>query len=205
MKKIKKIEASKLYLFKSTASANSVYFETDDMIKLFLKYFNYYLKDFVKIHELSLNKDGWAIILKTKTEVTIRKHFILKSKSNVKNGRKDIWRIISERIRVFISTYVRVSNKLLGREGTLVRKSFERYEFESEVELKEYIESMHLNEVDLSQEKQKYRGLSKHFRVSKAFVKHLNSKILKTCTPKHFIAEKTKIYGSRLSIIRMSI
>lgn len=137
MKSIKKLQAGGFYIIQSKASANSNYFESDSLASVFFKYFNYYLKDYIDLYEYSLNQDGWIMAIRIKSASTVKKYYskILEKRTDKENSSaKEIWRIISERFRVFISTYVRVSNKILGREGGLVKHKYERFSFDSEEE-----------------------------------------------------------------------
>lgn len=166
MKSITKLEAGGFYIIQSKASANSNYFEKDGLASLFFKYFNYYLKDYMDLYEYSLNQDGWIMAIRIKSRKTIKKQYqeIIhnRKKKDSDNDKKEIWRIISERMRIFISTYVRLSNKLLGREGSLVKRKYERYRFENHQEAIKYIHDLRNQEIDISQPKSKYQGNRKH-------------------------------------------
>lgn len=173
MQEIQQMEAGKIYLIESTASANSVYFETDALAKLFFRYCDYYLKDYLHVEEYVLNKDGWAMLIKIKSAKTIRKYY-----ETIESGRKShdsstekgvpkaIWWILSERIRLFISTYVRMSNKILGREGSLVRRKYVRYEFDNLEMATKYVSRIKNNQHGMEQSDEKYRGYKDHFRMN---------------------------------------
>lgn len=172
MKEIEQMKAGKIYLIESMASANSVYFETDYVAKLFFRYCDYYLKDYLNVEEYVLNKNGWAMLIKVKSVPTIRKNYeLLESARKKKNEQKQksskaIWKILSERVRLFISTYVRMSNKVLGREGSLVRRKYGRYEFDTLFEAKGYVAKLRNDEHEMQQQEEKYRGFDEHFRLS---------------------------------------
>lgn len=154
----------------SMASANSVYFESDALAQLFFRYCNYYLKDYLHVKEYVLNQHGWTMLIKVKSVQTIRKHYdVVESerKAQVNQTKsivaKDIWWILSERMRLFISTYVRMSNKILGREGSLVRRKYGRYQFDNLEEAQTYIATIRNNQHELKQPREKYRGFKEHF------------------------------------------
>lgn len=179
MESILKMQAGEYYIIESTASANSVYFENDNLAKLFFRYCDYYLKDYLHIEEYTLNASGWGMLIKVKSAQTIRKHYdkVLTSRisKQIKEGLNEpteIWRILSERVRMFISTYVRMSNKLLGREGSLVRRKYGRYKFDSLSEAEDYISNIRHNQHDLNQPKEKYRGYKEQFQMSGNFLKN---------------------------------
>lgn len=173
MQYIQKMEAGKFYVLESSATANSVYFETDMLANIFFRYCNYYLKDYLDIRDYCLNRDGWTMLIKTKSRKTIRKHYAdiesrRKTKKNTTENTKpkEIWRILSERVRLFISSYVRMSNSALGRTGTLVRRKYSRYLCDDFEAAQAHIRGMRTRQIHLAQPKKKYRGLDTHFRMS---------------------------------------
>lgn len=212
MIEIQKMQAGKYYLIESTASANSVYFETDALSKLFFRYCNYYLKDFLRVEEYVLNKDGWAMLIKVKSAKTIHKHYEaieLNRNSKVKNtslGKsRQIWWILSERVRLFISTYVRMSNKILGREGSLVRRNYCRYQFDNLEKAKDYVSSIRNDKHELKQSKKKYRGMEEHFRMNGNILTNpLRSSLwVDFCGVKERIQEKLRgIFGEELPVLQ---
>lgn len=165
MEFIKEVKAGKIYVFQSRTAANSIYFEDIAMKKLFLKYSKYYLDKYLRIHAYSLNQDGWILIVKIKSSQTIRKNYTKvlqnrESEDSIDIQKVKIWHIISERIRLFLSTYVRMSNKYLGRKGVLVRQNYERIEFEDYEEAERYIHNIEEENKKLRQPKKKYRSKS---------------------------------------------
>lgn len=212
MKEIQKMEAGKYYLIESTASANSVYFETDALARLFFRYCDYYLKDFLQVKEYVLNKDGWAMIIKVRSAQRIRKYYEsieTECKSNdkdlVSREQKGIWWILSERVRLFISTYVRMSNKILGRKGSLVRRKYRRYEFDSLGKAQAYISKIRNDQHELQQPKEKYRGVADQFVMSGTILTNpLRSSLwVEICEKKQRIEEELlKIFGVKLPVLQ---
>lgn len=193
------MEAGKHFLIESCASANSVYFETDKMAKLFFRYYNYYLKDYLQVEEYVLNQSGWAMLIKVKSSKTIRKYYNSEGQQSKKDKYpKAIWQILSERVRLFISTYVRMSNKILGRKGSLVGQKYGRYKFESIEEARTYISTIRNDRHELHQVKEKYRGMKEHFRMSGTIQTNplRNSKWLDKLKTRERIREEVgKIFG----------
>lgn len=212
MEQIQKMEPGKYYVLESSASANSVYFETDALARLFFRYCNYYLKNCLYIREYALNQDGWVMLVKIKSAKTIRKYFgTIHSKRKIKStvlesaDSKPIWRILSERIRLFISTYVRMSNKVLGREGSLVRRTYTRYQFDSLNQAQAYISTIRENKHQLQQSKKKYCGLTEHFRMSGTVLTNpLRSSLwIEKCSYTAQIrVELEKIFGEECKVLK---
>ena len=163
MKKVKQIRPNEFYIFKGRSNANSCFIEKLIHAKQFLIYANYFLRGYLKIYDYIITKDGWAMIVKIK-----RKEMILNS------GQlevEEIWRIVSERIRLFLSTFVRVTNNEKGRTGCLVHSGYERFYFERLGEAMEYIDKMRNQQIKLYSKKKKYRSLKTHYRISSAVAK----------------------------------
>lgn len=212
MKSIQKMEAGKYYLIESKASANSVYFETDAVAKLFFRYCDYYLKDYLHVEEYALNKDGWTMLIKVRSIQTIRKYYNTvesKRKSKVNKTKsteaKEIWWILSERMRLFISTYVRMSNKIRGREGSLVRRKYGRYQFDNLKEAKNYVAKIRSDQHELKQSKEKYRGIDEHFEMGGTIITNpLRSSIwIEICEGKERIEEVLmKTFGTDTPVLQ---
>lgn len=212
MKAIQQMQAGKIYLIESTASANSVYFETDDLSKLFFRYCDYYLKDYLHVEEYVLNKNGWAMLIKVKSGQTIRKYYEAVEaarKSKVEHSKhkkpKAIWRILSERVRLFISTYVKLSNHRLEREGTLVRRNYGRYEFEDLDAAKQYVSKIRNDQHEMQQSNKKYRGFAEHFRMNGNLIANpLRSSLwVEFCEVKERVQEElVKIFGDKLPVLQ---
>lgn len=149
------------YLFQGKASANSLFIEDLKEAKQFIILANYYLKGYLKIHEYLLTMDGWNFIVRLNSDQEIL------SKALIGDETMDdtVWRIISERMRIILSTFVRFTNKKQGRTGSKVHSSYERFIFSTLSEAKSYLELMRKGEIKLCQRKKKYRGQKSHYEV----------------------------------------
>ena len=157
MKKTTKTQANGFYLFSGRANANSCFIEKILHAKQFLLYANYFFKGSLSIYDYIITKDGWTILVKIKSVDSF-------TDSNF-NRPEDIWKVISERVRLFLSTFVRVTNKEKGRTGCLVHSGYERYFFETLQEAKECIEGIRKQQLKLYSKKRKYRGLKTHYQI----------------------------------------
>ncbi len=169
------------YIFESTASANSNYIENLSEAKILRRYMFYYLRDYVDIQEYVISRHGFqlAVRLKTSQEIVAahEKHHPQKAYPE-----EALWKIISNRMRLFLSTYVRCVNRLRGRRGVLVRERYKRYFFEELAEALLHLEKMREREVRMGQGLRKYRGIKRHYKIDDEKVRGsiiLSSKKLK--------------------------
>lgn len=168
MKKVKKTRPGCLYLFKSLACSNTVYYEQLDDAKQFLVLANQYLKDYLFIHEYMLCKEGWVFVCRLKSEKNIQKAYAKKRKRRGKAPKSQAaWLIISEQMRLFIAKYVTQYNHSTGREGVLVKRSYERYYFETNKSAKRMMQGIRRRLVGLQQGKKMYRAKKGHYRIPK--------------------------------------
>ncbi len=168
MQRIKKIQAKGFYLLKGEASANSCFIENLREAKLFIKLVNRYLKDYIKVHEYLLTAEGWLL------QVTIkRKKKVLAAYKKKKKRRQgiahytEVWRIISEQVRLMLAQYVIRTNRMEGRSGSKVKASYERFYFETAREARRFLHRMRNQEIKLRQRKKKYRKVKSHYTISK--------------------------------------
>ncbi len=163
MIRIKKIVPKGIFVFQGKASANSSFIEDLREAKKFIILANHYLKGYLKIHEYLLTQDGWIMIVRIKSKKAIlRTHHL----SGVDIDRNEIWRIISERMRILLSTFVKFTNKKQGRTGSKVHSSYERYLFEDLEEALDYIQRIRAGLIRLGQTKRKYRSIKSHYLIS---------------------------------------
>ena len=153
MNKIKKVHPNGFYIFCGKANANSCFIEKISHAKQFLIYANYFLKSHLTIYDYVINRDGWTIVVKIK-----------RSNKNIANDA--VWKVISERMRLFLCTFVRVTNRQKGRTGCLVHSSYERYYFETLKEAMSCIEKIRNQNIKNFAGKKKYRGLKSHYKIS---------------------------------------
>jgi len=175
MIEIKEIRAEQVYVFSGLANANSCFIETVEQGKIFLKYANYYLNGYLKVYDFIINSEGWVLVVKINSKEKILKKY--------KKNKIEIWRIISERMRLFLSTFVSVSNRLKGRTGCLVHSTYERYYFESIIEAKNIIKSIREQNIRLYNGIDKYKPCEEHYEVENAIGKgsiFLSKKVGKT-------------------------
>lgn len=138
MLKTKKLCGNSIYLLRGLPSANSHEIISKSEIKIFLRFFNRFLKNYVRILEYSICKDGWEILVKIKDLRTLRKY--ISKDSKCKNCIKwDAGRIIGERIRIFRLQLRKKLNKLRGRKGNCTHCSYEKFKFKSKYELHKVI------------------------------------------------------------------
>ena len=156
MKKVQETKEGGFYIFKGRSNANSCFIEKIIHAKQFLLYANHFLKGYLSIYDYLITKDGWVLVIKVKSELKKQKSII----------NEDVWLIISERIRLFLSTFVRVTNKQRGRTGCLVHSSYERYCFETLKEAMKYINRIRNQQIKLYSGRKKYRGVKTHYKIS---------------------------------------
>lgn len=168
MKKTKKMRAKCLYLFKSTACSNTVYYEELNHAKNFLQLAQQHLKEYLYIHEYMLCQDGWVFLARLKSEKQIQKAYANKRKKYKKLPKEmPVWKIVSEQIRLFIASYVTQYNQSTGREGGLVKRVYERYYFETKQEAKRVIQGIRRRVIGIQQAKKMYRPKKGHYRIPK--------------------------------------
>ena len=158
MKKVKKVKLNGFYVFQGRSNANSCFIEKIIHAKQFLLYGNHFLKGYLSIYDYVITRDGWVLVVKIKNKT----HF----GSSQVNDEERIWRTISEKMRLFLSTFVRVTNRSKGRSGSLVHSSYERYCFGTLNEAKVYIESIRKQQIKMYSKKKKYRSLKTHYKIS---------------------------------------
>lgn len=138
MRKIKEMQAEHLYLIRGASGANSPFFENEGDCKLFLELADRFLQDYLHIASFQNNRDGWIMIIRTKSAIDIKRAYYtrrgLSKKCKKEFEYTEIWKILSDQIRIFLSTYVKVTNARTGRVGGKVRSRYERFVFESEEE-----------------------------------------------------------------------
>jgi len=157
MKKIKHTQANGFYIFTGRSNANSCFIEKISHAKQFLIYGNYFLKGYLKIYDYVITRDEWILVVKIKS----KKELI----DRVGVDSEEVWRIISERMRLFLSTFVRVTNNQKGRTGCLVHSRYERMYFDSLDEAKVVIDKIRKQQIKFYNSRKKYRGLKIHYRI----------------------------------------
>lgn len=168
MRKIKKVRGKATYLFRSLACSNTVYFETLDDAKTFLLLAQQKLGAYMIIHEYMLSKDGWCFVTRLQSDEKIQSAYAKKRKKYKKSTNVlPTWKIVSEQVRLFLSEYVTKYNHRTGRKGSLVRRNYERYIFDTKREAMRTIKRIRRRVVGMGQPKKMYRAKKGHYRIPK--------------------------------------
>lgn len=162
MKKIKQIEANGFYIFRGEVAANGNFIESLDEAKQFLVYANYFLKDYVSVYEFIITRHEWHMIVKLKSK---NKILAMKQGEDIFQSELEVWRVVSERVRLFLSQYVRSVNRMRGRTGTLVHSSYERYYFDTLSQAKMVIQRIRDQTFRFYKRKKRYIGMKKHYKI----------------------------------------
>ncbi len=168
MKNTQTLNPGCIYLFKSLSCGNTCYFETENEIKYFTKIFRSKLKKYIQVLNINISKEGYSLILKIRDKRTILGHYkkereIVKKSLNM-GFINEPWRIISEKIRLVHSLFVRFANRQRQRSGVLVKKSYEKIYFENKNEVKKYMNKKE-DELLSSQTNSKYASNDSHCEV----------------------------------------
>lgn len=175
MRKIKEMQAEHMYLIRGSSVSNTPFFEHKEDCKLFLALADPYLKDYLTVASFQNNRHGWVMIIATKTESEIKRAYYArraKSKKCLKKFElKEVWRMLSDQIRIFLSTYVKNTNHHSGRKGAKVRHRYERFVFESEIEALEIKASLESACHPLAQPLERYRPRKYQSKVRDSMIK----------------------------------
>ncbi|MDA9774048.1 hypothetical protein N9B82_03745 [Saprospiraceae bacterium] len=176
MKKTKKIAFQGFYIFSGRACANCCFVENLDNAKKFISYMNFYFKGYLKVYDYNLTKDGWQLAVKLANRASVLTK--LKEQDFVDQIPEDdlCWKIISERVRLFLSTFVRVTNRDRGRTGTLVHGVYERAYFTSLHEAKLFLNDMRQQRIDYYKTGAKYGALESQYEIDAIGSVFLSSK-----------------------------
>ena len=171
MKKIKEIEAKGLYVFIGKSSANSSMIESKKEAIELIKSANSRFAGFLRIREHLITQDSWTLVCEVEDEETIISTYLSNREKSACEYKLpplvEIWRIVSEQVRNFLSRFVKFCNHDRGRTGSLVHSNYERYFFQNEDEALIFIKKIHEQSHDFSQTKYKYRPICKYFYFSK--------------------------------------
>lgn len=159
MKKIKQIKAGGLYLFSGEVAANSNFIESQREAKQFLIYANWFLKDYLTVYDFVISRSGWHMLVKLKAADAIFEAYY---DQNSEKLEQMVWKLVSQKVRLFLSCYVRVVNKLRGRTGTLVHSTYERFYFEDFQEAQKAIDAIRNDRFKIYSRRKKYTGLDSH-------------------------------------------
>lgn len=129
--KTKWLEANKICMAKGDATANNLMFERKGNHKMFIELWNRYMSGMAELINYHLSPSGWTLLFKTRSEQDIQRSYMKQRKKSKKADASlthtDTKRMLSEHFRIFLSQYVRQSNRKLGRSGTKVKQRFTKY------------------------------------------------------------------------------
>lgn len=187
MKKIKKMGAGHIYLIRGSSTANSALFEGIDDCQQFLELADHYLKEYLTVSSFQNSRDGWVMIVATKSEALIKQAYSarrsLSKKCKEEFELKEVWRMLSDQVRIFLSTYVKKINRRTGRKGAMVRHRYERFVFESEEEALQMKVKLEEERYNLEQPVERYRPSEEMSELQAVMVKtsiYMSCALLKT-------------------------
>ena len=167
MKKIKEIEAKGIYVFTGKSSGNSSMIESKKEAIEMINSANSRFEGFLRIREHLIFQDSWTLVCEVEDEKTIISTYLKMREKSVRKYKlpplTEIWRIVSEQVRNFLSRFVKFCNYGRGRAGSLVHSNYERFYFENVEEALIFIKKIHVQSHDFSQRNRKYRPNTKHF------------------------------------------
>ena len=178
LKRNKKLKSNRLYLLSSESVANCKYFNSRKDIQYSHTIMQQKLSGILRIIDYQFTSKGWFLLVKFKSEKLIFSYYerLLKVSRNkdrlfIENSED----IISEQIRITISSIAKFVNKSSRRKGTLVARAFSRYEISS----KSVFTSLknRLKRMEMIFEKQK-KLFNKETKWSKKLIKTLSKKLL---------------------------
>ena len=171
--KTKNIVFGGFYIFQGRACANSCLIEKLDNAKKFVMYMNYYFKGYLKVYDYCIGKDSWELAVKLHDKESI----LERMDSELEYPEDEVcWRIISERVRLFLSTFVRVTNRDRGRTGTLVHESYEKLYFERLGEAILYLNDIRQRRILYYAPGSKYEGVVSQYQIGRKESVYLSSK-----------------------------
>ena len=204
MKKTKEIQAGGFYLFVGKSSANSTFIRDIEEAKVFLQTAENRFKNYLGIKDYYLTQDSWMLLCEVEIEETILSTYNLAREKSKRallgRGFTEVWRIISEQYRHFLSWFVKYSNYKVGRTGGLVHSSFERYYFDSHEEAVGYIDSMRNQAHRISQVKREFRPSEEEWEVEEIVSKGN----IYLCTKQLVDGKLSEIWSGTFQLISIS-
>lgn len=169
------MEAEHVYLIRGCSVANTPFFEQEADCKLFLELADHYLKEYLTIASFQNNRDGWVMIIVTKTASVIKNAYcarrLLSKKCKKEFELQEVWKMLSDQIRILLSTYVRRTNHETGRKGAKVRHRYERFVFNSVEEALAMQESLEGECYPLEQPEERYRPSDELSTLTKSMIR----------------------------------
>lgn len=164
-----------MYMIQGASVANSPFFETEADCKLFLRLADRFLSRYLKINSFQNNRDGWAMIITTRSISDITGAYLERRAKSDKCKKEfeftEVWRMLSDQIRIFLSTFVKATNHQTRRVGAKVRCRYKRFVFESAEEAKAKAESLAKEYYDQAQPRKRYRPSKKLCKLRKRMLR----------------------------------
>jgi hypothetical protein len=108
-----------------------------------------------------MSSEGYHVLMRIRSKEIVIRNYIeerIKRKKEINSlFLEEPWRIISEQVRILHSVYVKMVNRLRGRQGVLVQKRYRRYYFEGKDEYYSYEKRMKGKEMIEGQKSKRYR------------------------------------------------
>lgn len=165
--KIPLFRADGLFMVRSYASANTLYFEEGEDHQLLLNYIDYFLGGMIEVIDYRLLPTGWVMLFRSKTANKIVRAYQRQRNKSRKSKVKDLsdspGHIISEHFRFAISHYVRRSNQRHGRTGSKIHSRIEKTLVVDESDYRNRLESMAALESFWIQTVGRYQANKKHY------------------------------------------
>lgn len=134
------LQPNQICIIQGSATACNLMFENKKDHRLFLQMWDKYLGHMTEVINYHLSPTDWTILFKTKSPKEIihayQKQRQKSRKAKLKNTLTAPKRMLSEHIRIFLSQYVRASNRQKKRKGTLVMERFRKYILQSHADFK---------------------------------------------------------------------
>lgn len=162
LKKDKWLMADSICVAQGSAVARNLMFESQREHQLFFQLWERYLGDMTEIIQYHLCPSSWTILFRTKTTIEIERAYIHQRKKSKKakqeNTLTDPSAMLSEHIRIFLSQFVRQSNRDLGRKGTKVLHRFKKGVINKALDYQSIFDLLTRQIKPLIQPKKKYRA-----------------------------------------------
>lgn len=161
MKRNTKLKTNELYLLSSESVSKNLYFETEKDIIYANQIINKYIKYIGEVIDYMISPSGWLILIKTNSKETLLS--LIKQKPNksstIKKAirKKETGVIISEILRIIISSISRQINRNNNRKGAVVKGNFNRYVLKSLDMVATIIKKMKDGIIEINSQRKKYQ------------------------------------------------
>lgn len=169
------LDANEICIAHGNSAALNLMFEKQRDHQLFFELWNKYLGEMTTVLNYHLRPTGWIIMFRTRSREDIINSYNAQRKKSKKAKRKcklkDVGRILSEHFRIFLSQYVRRTNALSGRRGSIVMSRFKKYIVQKEADYR-MLFTMLMNQVlGDPQSKNDYRANTENYDCDKKMKK----------------------------------